>query len=90
MPFCGFHTKMVTGLAIFAEGLFAATLERAQAKGISIEEAYKQEVAELGVFLEALEQHYQCVKESSQLSRREVMSRVANWVAESDRPRSGR
>lgn len=86
MPFCGFHTKMVTGLAIFAEGLFTATLERAKADGIGIEDAYRREVSELGVFLEELERHYQRVKSSGNQQQREIMSTVANWVAEKDKP----
>ena len=85
MPFCGFHTKMVTGLVIFAEGLFAATLERSKEKGIGIEEAYRQEVSELGVFLEELEGHYQRVKGTNGPSQRDTMSVVAEWVAEKDR-----
>ncbi len=89
MPFCGFHTKMVTGLVIFAEGLFAATLERAQEKGVSIEQAYKDEVEELGIFLEALEKQYQRVKKSTDISRKEVMATVADWVAAKDNVGSG-
>jgi hypothetical protein len=84
MPFCGFHPKMVTGLVIFAEGLFAATLERAQANNITIEQAYQQEVKELGIFLEALENRYQIAKDQNGISRREVMEQVAAWVGEQD------
>jgi hypothetical protein len=82
MPFCGFHPKMVTGLATFAEGLFAATLERAEAKGITIEEAYRQEVEELGVFLEALERRYQEVKASGGEDRGAIMNEVAEWAVQ--------
>ena len=85
MPFCGFHTKMVTGLVIFAEGLFEATLERSKADDLSIEQAYKQEVSELGMFLEELEKHYQRVRVNGKQSRQEVMAEVAAWVADKDR-----
>lgn len=84
MPFCGFHTKMVTGLVTFAEGLFEATLERSKAEGLSIEQAYRQEVAELGAFLEELEIQYQRIKKERAGSRKQVMAAVANWVAEKD------
>jgi len=80
MPFCGYHPKMVAGLATFAEGLFLATLERARAKSITIEEAYRQEVEELGAFIEALEQKYQEVRAASDLSRNEIMQSVADWA----------
>ena len=86
MPFCGFHPKMVTGLVIFAEGLFSATVERAKGKGISIEEAFRIEVDELGVFLEALEKRYQMVKDSPDASRSETMAKVADWVGKADVP----
>lgn len=86
MPFCGFHPKMVSGLATFAEGLFIATLERANAKGIGIEEAFQHEVTELGVFIEALEEEYQRVKNSDPGTREEIMRTVAHWVGEQDLP----
>ena len=84
MPFCGFHIKMVKGLVIFSEGLFQATLERANENGMSIEDAYRHEVEELGTFLEALENEYQRVKRSSEEDRTAVMRSVAEWVGDHD------
>jgi hypothetical protein len=43
----------------------------------------------LGVFLEALEKHYQEVKESKGVSRHETMATVAKWVADQDRGLTG-
>lgn len=88
MPFCGFHIKMVKGLVIFAEGLFAATLERAEDTGMDIEHAYRHEVEELGAFLEALEEEYQRVKNATSKDRAAIMRSVAGWVAEKDMVRS--
>jgi hypothetical protein len=89
MPWCGFNLKMATGLTTFAEGLFAATIERAQKKGVTIAEAFDQEVKELAIFLEALEARYQMVKNQKNGNVKTTMREVAAWVAAKDGVRSG-
>lgn len=86
MPFCGYNVKMVKGLTVFAEGLFSATLERAKEKRIDIHQAFKEEVTDLKVFLEALERRYQAAKRSRSGHSIRVMTDVAKWVHEKDRP----
>ena len=62
MPFCGFNPKMIRGLAIFAEGLFEATLTRAEEEGKSIPEAFQIELRDIGLFLQAIEDKHQDLK----------------------------
>lgn len=78
MPFCGFNTKMVEGLAIFARGLFEATLDRSRREGISIEQSFEHEVAEMGILLEALETSYQKLR--GQLSSPEAMRELVQTI----------
>jgi len=78
MPFCGFNTKMVEGLAIFARGLFEATLDRSHREGISIDQAFEREVAEMGLLLEALETSYQKLR--GQLSSPEAMHKLVETI----------
>lgn len=59
MPFCGYNPKMVQGLAIFAQGLFEAVLERSEKEHMDIRAAFEREVSELSSFLGALEEKYQ-------------------------------
>ncbi len=78
MPFCGFNTKMVEGLAIFARGLFEATQDRASREGISIDQAFEREVKEMGLLLEALENSYQELR--GQLSSPEAMRKLVETI----------
>jgi hypothetical protein len=55
MSVCGFNAKMIDGIVVFAQGLFEATIVRAKENGVSIEGAFKQEVRDIRLFLEALE-----------------------------------
>lgn len=78
MPMCGFNKKMIQGIAIFCEGLFEATLERAKQQNIGVEEAFRNEIRELGLFLEALEEKYQELR--TQYTPAETMRKIADWI----------
>lgn len=54
MALCGFNKKMLDGLASFSEGLFEQLQKRAQEDGLSIEDALKQELAEMDTFTKVL------------------------------------
>ena len=86
MPWCGFNTRMITGLTMFAEGLFEATVERAREQDIAIDEAFRREIDELASFVEALEEKYQRLRTSGSAT---VMDELSDWVAEKDRSASG-
>lgn len=62
MPLCGFNPKMIEGIAIFAEGLFEATVSRANKEGLSIEQAFQIELRDIKMFLQALEDKHQELK----------------------------
>ena len=81
MPLCGFKPKMIQGLALFSEGLFEATLERAEEEGISIEEAFQKEVKEIGLLLETLENTHQELKHTH--SAQETMKKVVEVIPSS-------
>jgi hypothetical protein len=83
MPLCGFNTKMVQGIALFSEGLFEATLDRAEAQGVDIEQAFRTELKEITAFLEAIEKMHQETKRDS--DRATTMTRIVRWMAENDR-----
>ena len=83
MPFCGFKKKMIHGIAIFAEGLFEATLERAKEEGKSIEEAFEYEVREISMFLEALENKHQELKKNN--SQEVTMQKAVEWIDNNDK-----
>lgn len=86
MPFCGFNLQMVKGLTTFADGLFSATVERAKEKGIGLEQAFTEEVNELGQFLEALENEYQTAKRRSGGNGVRAAKKTSKWVARKDKP----
>ena len=83
MPLCGFNTKMVQGIALFAEGLFEATLDRAESNNIPVDEAFRSELKDITAFLEAIERMHQETKRDS--DRSTVMTRIVRWMAENDR-----
>src|SRR4051812_31402473 len=87
MPLCGFNTKMVQGIALFAEGLFEATLDRSQYQSVSVEDAFKNELKDITAFLEAIEKMHQKTKRDS--DRATVMTRIVHWMAEHDRKPGG-
>jgi hypothetical protein len=62
MPLCGFNAKMIQGITMFAEGLFEATAARAAEEKISLPEALKIELRDIGLFLQALEDKHQELK----------------------------
>lgn len=78
MPVCGFNGKMIDGIVVFAQGLFEATIARAKENGVSIEEAFKQEVRDMTLFLEALENKHQELKRAH--SPHETMRKVVEWI----------
>jgi len=63
MPLCGFNPKMIQGIAIFAEGLFEATVARAAEENKSLPEAFRTELRDIGLFLQALEDKHQELKQ---------------------------
>ena len=83
MPLCGFNEKMIRGIAVFAEGLFEATLDRAEKEGNDIETAFKKESVEIGKFLNALEDKYQEVKLTH--GSEETMKKTVQWIKDNDR-----
>jgi len=62
MPLCGFNAKMIQGITMFAEGLFEATAARAAEEKISLPEAFKIELRDIELFLQALEAKHQELK----------------------------
>jgi hypothetical protein len=62
MPLCGFNPKMIQGIAIFAEGLFEATVARAREEGKSLPEAFDIELRDIRLFLQAIEDKHQELK----------------------------
>src|SRR5574341_1060855 len=62
MPMCGFNEKMIRGIAQFGEDLFESTLARASEEKLSLDEAFKIELRDMGLFLQALEDKHQAVK----------------------------
>lgn len=82
MPMCGFNKKMIRGIAIFAEGLFEATLERANEKGVDIETSFRNEVRDITEFLNALENEHQKLKITN--PPRETMQKIVKWIDENE------
>lgn len=54
MPLCGFNEKMLTGLSLFAEGLFDQAIKRSKEDNLSLEDSLKQEISEMDIFREIL------------------------------------
>ena len=62
MPLCGFNSKMIQGIAVFAEGLFEATVARAKEEGKTLPEAFEIELRDIRLFLQAIEDKHQELK----------------------------
>jgi hypothetical protein len=77
MPFCGYNPKMIQGLAIFAQGLFEAVLERSEAEHIDIKAAFEHEVSELTSFLGVLEDKYQELRRDR---NPKLMTELVEWI----------
>src|SRR5438876_328161 len=58
MPICGFNAKMIQGIAQFSEGLFEATVAKADQKSQDPPAAVRNELAEIDLFLRELERRY--------------------------------
>ncbi len=82
MPLCGFNKKMIRGLAIFAEGLFEATLQRAKENSVDIETSFKNEVRDITEFLNALESEHQKLK--IDYTPKETMEKIVKWIDDKD------
>lgn len=76
MPLCGFNPKMIQGIAVFAEGLFEATVSRAGEENLSLEEAFQIELRDIKLFLQALEDKHQELKR--QMSPEDAAAGVAD------------
>jgi hypothetical protein len=79
MPLCGFNPKMIQGVAIFAQGLFEAVLDRAKNENLEVPVAFEREIAELSVFLKALEDKYQDLRGERSPA---VMTELVDWIAQ--------
>ncbi len=82
MPLCGFNKKMIRGIAIFSEGLFEATIQRAEEQRVDISTAFRREVKEIGLFLEALENEHQQLKKKH--SPKTTMRKAVEWIERKD------
>lgn len=78
MPLCGFNPKMIQGIAIFAEGLFEATVARAAEEGKTLPEAFDIELRDIRLFLQAIEDKHQDLK--SKMCPAEAVAGVADLV----------
>lgn len=78
MPLCGFNPKMIQGISIFAEGLFEATVARAEEEGKSLDEAFQIELRDIRLFLQAIEDKHQELKRK--LPPEEAVAGVADLV----------
>ena len=78
MPLCGFNTKMIQGIAIFAEGLFEATVARADEEGKSLDEAFQIELRDIRLFLQAIEDKHQELKRK--MPPEKTAARVADFA----------
>lgn len=58
MPLCGFNEKMIEGIVVFSDGLFAATLERGKENGVEDVKAVDTETREIDLFIQALKDKY--------------------------------
>ena len=78
MPLCGFNKRMIIGIAIFAEGLFEATLQRAKENNVNIETSFRNEVKDVTEFLNALESKHQELK--VEYTPKETMGKIVKWI----------
>lgn len=78
MPLCGFNPKMIQGISIFAEGLFEATVARAEEEDKSLDEAFQIELRDIRLFLRAIEDKHQELKRK--LPPEEAVAGVADLV----------
>jgi len=85
MPLCGFNPKMIEGIALFAQGLFEATVARAEQQNIPLPEAFRIELDDIAAFLQALEDKHQEFKRKG-ASPKSVAAAVAelayDWPVE--------
>jgi hypothetical protein len=75
---CGFSPKMLQGLTMFAQGLYESAVTRSHEKKISIEAAMEAEIHEMNVFLAALDEHYDELKE--RMSVDDAMRGLTLWT----------
>lgn len=80
MPICGFNEKMLKGLVLFAQGLYEVVQEKAQERGVSIEQGMEQEIHEMNVFLPALDEEYERLRETKGVD--EAMRALVKWAAQ--------
>jgi hypothetical protein len=74
---------MIQGLAIFAQGLFEAVLERSEAEQIDIKAAFEHEVSELTAFLGVLEDKYQELRRDR---NPQLMTELVDWIGRRSAP----
>lgn len=65
MPLCGFNKKMITGIVIFSEGLFEATIERGLENKVDDLTAVKREVREIDLFIKSLHNQYRTPEDTA-------------------------
>jgi len=77
MPLCGFNPKMVEGIETFSEGLFEATIDRGHQNKVSDSSAVQTELAEIKLFLQALEEKFGRFDAGDGNSRAEIIYGIA-------------
>ena len=78
MPLCGFKPGMLKGLTMFAQGLYEAAVDRAEMDHIGVEAAMKREISEMNVFLAALDEKYEELRETTEVD--EAMRALVSWA----------
>lgn len=78
MALCGFNAQMLKGLAMFAQGLYGATLRISEKRGITIEHAMENEIEEMNVFLAALDEHYEELRKTQPVDV--AMRNLVKWA----------
>lgn len=80
MPMCGFNSRMLKGLTEFAQGLYEQALRLSQEQGISLQDAMEKEIHEMNVFLAALDERYEELRETRPVDA--AMQDLTKWAEE--------
>lgn len=78
MPLCGFNDQMLKGLTLFAQGLYKSAVKRAAEEDVNVEEAMEREIHEMNVFLAALDEHYEALRNTMDVD--EAMHGLIAWT----------
>lgn len=64
MPMCGFNPQMLKGLTLFGQGLYASAIRLSKERKVPLERAMEIEIEEMNVFLAALDERYDELRET--------------------------